>query len=428
MQTMITQTVAILVIVVTIYLLIKRHETRMVLIGSGLLLCLLSLEPMAAFDAFSQQMTNSGLIQAICSSMGFAYVMNYTKCDTALVQALTKPLSRLGFWLIPLTVIITAFINTAIPSAAGCAAAVGATLIPLLIANRIHPAIAGAAVLCGTFGSFFNPGQMHNVKVAEMSGLSEMQVIFSHAPYLGAAVLSGAIGLSLIALFKKEFGVTVEQNTVLQTAENVAPSAITGKTLLLATAPFVPLILLLGSNLAWFGDVKFNVPSAMLIGVIYALLITLSHPGELTKSFFNGMGSSYADIIGIIIAAGVFAQGLQSSGLINAFIQFLTNHPEFARWGGTLGPYLMGVITGSGDAAALAFNQAVTPHAETFGYTIDKLGSAAAIAGSLGRTMSPVAGVVIVCAGLSQTSPIDLVKRTAPGMIVAVLILAIFML
>ncbi|EJS88335.1 C4-dicarboxylate transporter, partial [Pasteurella multocida subsp. multocida str. Anand1_cattle] len=72
-----------------------------------------------------------GLIMAICSSMGFAYVMKYTQCDTHLVHLLTKPLSGLKFFLIPIATIITFFINIAIPSAAGCAAAVGATLIPV---------------------------------------------------------------------------------------------------------------------------------------------------------------------------------------------------------------------------------------------------------------------------------------------------------
>ena len=51
-----------------------------------------------------------------------------------------------------------------------------------------------------------------------------------------------------------------------------------------------------------------------------------------------------------------------------------------------------------------------------------------AIAGAIGRTMSPIAGVTIVCAGLAMVSPVEMVKRTAPGMILATLFLALFML
>ena len=76
---MIIQIIAALVIVATIYLLIKKYETRMVLIAAGLVLCIISLVPMDALNAFSERMVSAPLIQAICSSMGFAYVMKYTQ-------------------------------------------------------------------------------------------------------------------------------------------------------------------------------------------------------------------------------------------------------------------------------------------------------------------------------------------------------------
>ena len=149
--------VAIVGIIATIYLLIKKYETRTVLIGVGLIMAIITVKPMEALDAFAKAMTSSGLIMAICSSMGFAYVMKYTKCDTHLVHLLTKPLSGLKFFLIPIATIMTFFINIAIPSAAGCAAAVGATLIPVLKSAGVRPATAGAAILAGTFGSMMSP-------------------------------------------------------------------------------------------------------------------------------------------------------------------------------------------------------------------------------------------------------------------------------
>ena len=59
--------------------------------------------------------------------------------------------------------------------------------------------------------------------------------------------------------------------------------------------------------------------------------------------------------------------------------------------------------------------------------TITDLGNVVSTAGQLGRTMSPVAGVVILLAGMAQVSPIDLVKRTAVPMITAWLVLVIFL-
>lgn len=422
---MVMQLIAVVVILITIYLLIKKYETRMVLIGSGLLLCILSLTPLDAFTAFSERMVSSSLIQAICSSMGFAYVMKYTKCDMHLVHVLSKVLTRLGFFLIPATVIVTYFINIAIPSAAGCAAAVGATLIPLLIAARIHPAIAGGAVLCGTIGSMLSPGMSHNAFVANMANMEVVDLIARHSPYSLMAGGIAAVALAAVALVKKEYKMTVTSTG--DTSSSTSTEAVRPN-YLYATAPFIPLLLLILPFFDTFSSFKLSVPAAMLIGTIYALIITLTSPSAITKEFFKGMGNAYGDVLGIIIAAAVFAAGLKASGLIDAFISFLTHSPEFARWGGTLGPFLMGIITGSGDAAAFAFNETVTPFASQFGYEIPDMGMAAALSGALGRTMSPLAGAAIVCAGLANINPMEIAKRTAPGMIIAVIAVALFML
>ena len=139
------------------------------------------------------------------------------------------------------------------------------------------------------------------------------------------------------------------------------------------------------------------------------------------------MGNGYAKILGIIIAAGVFAAGLRAAGVIEVFVQYLTHSNEVAKIGGAFGPFFLAVLTGSGDAAAFAFNEAVTPHAVDFGMQVPNLGSLALISGSLGRTMSPIAGVVILLSGLAMVPPIQLVKRTALPMIVAVITLALIM-
>ena len=140
------------------------------------------------------------------------------------------------------------------------------------------------------------------------------------------------------------------------------------------------------------------------------------------------MGNGYGEVLGIIIAAGVFAAGLKSSGLISVFIDMLRESNEIARWGGSIGPFVMGVIMGSGDAAAFAFNEAVTPHAESFGMQIPTLGTMAALAGALGRTMSPISGVAIVICGLTGvTNPIELSKRLALPMVVSVIFVALAM-
>ena len=121
--------VALAVIVLTIWALVKRFETRLVLLAAGLLMCVISLQPMVGLNAFAKAMTNNALIMAICSSMGFAFVASVTQCDRSLVHYLSTPVRGLGIFLIPVCTAVTFFVNIAIPSAAGCSAAVGSTLI-----------------------------------------------------------------------------------------------------------------------------------------------------------------------------------------------------------------------------------------------------------------------------------------------------------
>ena len=53
----ITGWIAILVLIVMCYMLIKQYETRMVLFGGGFILCCISLTPMAGLNAFAKTMT-----------------------------------------------------------------------------------------------------------------------------------------------------------------------------------------------------------------------------------------------------------------------------------------------------------------------------------------------------------------------------------
>ena len=90
-----------LVVIGVIYLLLKRHESRMVLIAAGILMCCIAGNPMASLDAFAKSMTNAGLITSVCSCMGFAWCMKYTGCDKHLVVAIGKVLKKWVFCSFP---------------------------------------------------------------------------------------------------------------------------------------------------------------------------------------------------------------------------------------------------------------------------------------------------------------------------------------
>ena len=404
-----------LIVVGVIYLLLKRHESRMVLIAAGILMCIIAGKPMAALDAFAKSMTNAGLITSVCSCMGFAWCMKYTGCDKHLVVAIGKVLKKMGFLLIPGATLATFVVNIAIPSAAGCSAAVGVIFIPILMAAGVHPAMAAAAVKSGTYGSMLNPGLVHNGVIAKLAGTQITEVIGNHMMATVAGVLVAAAVLTVVAIVLKENkGYVPEGSVVDDDSFSVNP--------LYAIMPLIPVIILLLGSTKVVPVLKMGVPQAMIIGAILALAATRKSPVELTKSFFNGMGDAYANIIGIIISVGVFVAGLNALGLIKALIAWMLHSTGIVKIAATFGPFLLALISGSGDAATVAFNEAVTPHAVEFGISTMNMGSIAALGGTLGRTISPIAGATIICAGIAGVDPMEVCKRNALGIVCALLV------
>ncbi len=408
---------SILVVIATVWALIRRFETRLVLITAGLAMALFSLKPMAAFQQFDASMTKGSLIIAICSAMGFAAAVSLTKCDVHLVALLTRPLRRLGVLLLPACMLVTGLCAVAIPSTAGLCAAVGPSMIPILIRAGFRPAIAAAAIVCATTPALFNPGVAHNVFVAKLADMEIMDLIGMYALPLVGFSLAVIVGITVMCVALRDYRRPAQGAADAGEAE-LAENLPKKVNVFYAIAPLVPVALLLCVSL--FTTMRLSVATAMIVGTIYALVVTRSNPQEVTKRFFDGMGRGYANILGIIIAAGVFAAGLKAAGVIDLLVDALTQANELAHIGGAFGPYLMGVLTGSGDAAAFAFNEAVTPHAADFGMSIPSLGYLAVVAGSFGRLSSPLCGGLILVAGIAAVEPLEIVKRSAPVMLVMV--------
>ena len=421
--------IALVVTVVTFTAIIRKAEVRLALLAGGLVMAVLSWNLPAFSDAFTKSMTTAGLISVILPVMGFAAVMELTGCNGHLVKMLTDPLLKVRMVLVPGAMLVTYLINTAISSAAGCTAAVGVILIPAMMAAGIHPAMAGAAVFAGTWGSVFSPGSPHPAMIAKIANVSVIDVILAHkTASIVAALVVAAVLFAEAKLFKQDKDWTPEKaGADLGKLAAAKRPAIEKVNILMALIPMVPLALLL-LTVPQFGITTKLLPKgltvleSMLIGSVLGMLVTWTGPARVVTEFFDGMGRAYSLVIGIIIAAGVFIGGLQAAGVIDSFLAALKGTQSAVPFLGTFGPFIVAVLSGSGDAAAIAFNTAVTPHAAQFGITSVGLGNMAWVGGSLGRSMSPVAAACIIGAGFAGVSPFELAKRNAIPMLVAAVV------
>ena len=416
------------IVILTFVLIVKKYEARLVLFLAGLLMCLIGGLPGDVMKAFTKAMVNNSLVPTICTVMGFSYVMRLTTCDQHLVQSISGILKRGRAILVPISFFLTWWISLAIPSASGCSAAVGSILIPTLIAAGVHPAMAAATVLAGTWGSAISPGNAHNPFVADLAGTDMMTVIINETPASVIASIACVVVMTAYAVLRKE-GATEERRLAYlkEIGEEGVKEASFHVRPLLAIVPLVPLFLLiLGSKQVGLLP-EISVPLSMLIGVALGFLVTLKDAQEICRKFFEGMGNAYADVIGLIVCASVFTTGMTAIGLTGALTELMEGSQAAAAAAGTFGPFFIAVISGSGDAAAFAFNGAITPFAEQFGLSIMDLGSLAQIAGAMGRSMSPIAGAAIICAGLAKVNPIEVSKRNALPCLASAIVLMLLL-
>ena len=414
-----------IIVIIAFAAIIRKYETRTVLLVAGALMCFIGGVMGQFMDSFVKTMIHGSLVPTICTVMGFAFVMKHTECDQHLVHALSGLISKSHAIIIPLAMLVTWWLNIAVTSAAGAAAAIGSILIPALIAAGVHPAMAGAAILAGTWGSAISPGNTHVAFISKMANVDVMFVVLETALPAIIASLVVAVSLTLVAAFRKEGPSKARQEALAEqgTASIVSKFKVNG---LKAMATIVPLVILVVTNLNIaalkdMGIAKVSVPAAMIIGCVVALIIARANPQEVTKDFFKGMGDAYGSIIGLIIAAAVFTKGMQAMGLTDALLTYMNDSQSIAKIAGSFGPFIIAILSGSGDAAALAFNGAITPHAASFGMNMVDLGSLAQISGAIGRSTSPVAGAAIICASLANVGPMELAKRNIVPMLVGVI-------
>ncbi len=185
------------------------------------------------------------------------------------------------------------------------------------------------------------------------------------------------------------------------------------------------MLLLVFSKFA-VSSIKMNVATAMFIALFISMVCDFiySRNGKEVvaslKVYLEGMGSVFANVVSIIIAAKIFVTGLKAIGFIDLLLGSAANNGlgYFAMVG-----VLVGIITvvtllsGSGNASFFSFSNLAPEVATQVGTSAIFVALPMQLASGIVRSVSPVSGVVIACAGVANVSPIEIAKRTAIPML-----------
>jgi DcuC family C4-dicarboxylate transporter len=174
---------------------------------------------------------------------------------------------------------------------------------------------------------------------------------------------------------------------------------------------------------------------AMLIGLFTAMVCEWIRKGNLKAVlqsldvFWNGMGDIFKSVVTLIVAADIFSKGLISLG----FIDGLLSVSQQIGLGGigisvvmTIMIFLASILMGSGNAAFFAFGPLVPAIAGPLGVKSVQMILPMAMAASMGRTVSPIAGVLVAAATLGKVSPVDVVKRNMIPFLLALVVMLVY--
>ena len=437
--------IAVFIILMSaIYAVIKGIDVRIVLLLSGILLCSIAGVPYKVLDEFQRVMGEGKIIGPICSAMGYAFILKATGCDKAMVQLIMKPIMKMKFLLIPGSCLVGFITNIAITSQTASAAAVGPIIIPILIAARFHPIIAGSALVlgCSSGGNLFNPGEPDIVGIQTATSASIASIIdMAFLPEIIAFLSAVCVFTFLAYAFPPKSPYTYDfpldndsdKNGLskLNSLDNNADKPQYLKAMM-PPLPIITLLLLQPGNI--FAkpilDIYPNglpVPHIMVTYSLLVILLNWKDISVLTSEFFAGIGYGYTHVISLIITASCFIAGLDSVGILKKIVTLVSETGVISKIFSGFATFSMALLSGSGTAPSVAFSQSVLPSIQIVDNiaAID-LGIIGAIGATLGRTMSPAAAVIIYASTIIGFSPIDIVKRTSIPVLIAMIMVLIF--
>ncbi len=436
----------VLVFIVTAYAIIKQYNTILSLLFSGMVLWALSFlfdapaHPLGNFHAsgskvidifaiFTSLMHSSiaGVGLIIMAAGGFAKYMNAIGASDIFVQYASKPLHviRNPYLLVAIAVIFAQIMNLFIPSASGLSMLLLVTLFPLLRGLGVTAASAAAALAssaCWEVG----PASGSTSISAELSGMSTMS--FFMDIQIPAAAVSTLVAAVLYYFTSMYFDKQEAKNAAVVTMKEAKTEEKEKKELpgFYALFPVIPLFLLLIFSDYIVSSVQLDVVTAMFVSLIITMFFECIRIRDIKMvfsnavSFFAGMADMLKDVVMLLVAAQFFAKGLEAVGITDYLISAATS----LGLGGLAMTLvlvsiigLLAVVSGSGNAAFLAFSNLAPSVAKAMNMPAQAILLPMQTASGAFRSMSPVAGVVIAVAGGTGVSPFTVVKRTAIPMI-----------
>lgn len=439
--------IAAVVIVWVVYMIVKKYFPQAILFIAGIILLLatyiLGINPILAakqssgsaiLDIFhtikvllSSRVAGLGL--TIMSIAGFAKYMEYIGASKSLFAVVATPLKLIKspYLLLVFGFYISQFLVLFIPSHAGLGLLLMVTMYPILIRSGVSKMSALGVIGCAQYMDV-GPGSGNAVLAANITKLDPAVYFVNHQLpiFLTTTLILGAVHFVVQRWWDKKEGFTGHDESVTAVKEDE-----TRPPLIYAILPIIPMLFILGFSPLFKSKIKMDVVTAMFLSTFISMAFeyvrTKDVRGTLQslRHLFDGMGTSFATVVSLIVAGEVFAAGLMKIGAVDA----MTKGAQSMGLGINALIILFCIVIagcaflmGSGNAAFFSFAALAPKIATAMKIDVITLLLPMQIMTSFGRVVSPITAAIVAIAGVAGVSPVQVVKRTAIPMGVAALI------
>ena len=365
-------------------------------------------------DTFSSNLSGIGLTLMMIT--GYAMYMSHIGASTKLAYLAMKPLSKISnpYIVLGMLFVIGICLKLVITSAAGLGMLLMSIAFPILISMGVSKTSASVvAVMCSFLD--WGPNDSSAIFSAEqVCGMPMMQYFLSYQGKVGlilTLIAAVMLPIYLKAMDKKSVDKDVSVGGEKTTVDNPDCPGI------YAVLPIVPLALV--TIFSFVPTISLDVTTANLLSLVAAFLIELIRrrskevPADMAF-VMKAMSNSYANVVSILIGAAVFAKAINVLGgitIISNALATFKSAPILTVAMMSLITFLSGIVLGSGNASWYAFGPLVPDVASQMGLSAATIAVPMQLATSIGRSMSPVAGVVIAVSGMAGVDSQEVVKR-----------------
>lgn len=443
---------SVVFIIVVARLLLRKYNPQAVLLLAGLSMLVVAYllklplpdlqrpTGAAGFDFFASikesfSKTNAGVGLMIMAIGGFVAYMDKIGASDILVHLAMKPLQlfkKNPYLAASMVIPIAQVLFIAIPSAAGLSLLLMASLFPILIRLGVSRLSAVSVITASTaFG--IGPACATTASAIE---IMDMDTVFYFLNHQIPLVWPLSIVMMVTYYFTNRYFDQKNKDKTEQAipTEEAKPST----PAIYALLPILPIVLLLifSEIFSFFeSPIYLDTTTVMFISLFVALGFEAIRHRQLKplmaslQVFWNGMGDIFKSVVTLIITADIFAKGLISLGFIDGLISSTTSL-GFSMTGigiaMTIMIFLAAMLMGSGNAAFFAFGPLVPNIAGQLSMGTTTLMLPMQLAASMGRTVSPVSGVLIATAEIAKVSSMDIVKRNLIPLGAALLVMLVY--